>query len=89
MWLHLMQGLFACRAAEKRDEGELKVEEEREEADGNESGLDELMLLAGSRRLSEEPEKAQDEPEAAALPQPEAPAKQEPPEREENEVRSP
>lgn len=64
----------ACgRLVEKRGEKEVKAEEDPEDAEGTESGLDELMLLAGSRRLSEEPEKAAEQ-EAGALPQPEAPA---------------
>ena len=33
-------------------------EDQQEDADGNVSGLDELMLLSQSRHLSEEPEKA-------------------------------
>jgi hypothetical protein len=72
-----------CRAAE--DSEEVKVAEEKDEGEGNESGLDELMLLARSRRLSEEPERQPDADAATALPA-DALVKEEAPGRDESEV---
>ncbi len=81
--------LWSCsRPKEEQGDEEPKAEEKQEEGDGNESGLDELMLLAGSRRLSEEPDRAGDG-EAGGTPQREGPTGEEPQSRDEDEVRSP
>ena len=77
--------MFCSRPKDAGAEEEARAEDNQEEANGNESGLDELMLLAGSRRLSEEPEAA-GQGEAAGTPQPEIPTRNEPQPREEDEV---
>ena len=75
------------RPKEEQGDEEPKAEEKQEdaEADGNESGLDELMLLAGSRRLSVEPERTA-EGNAGSTPQREGPTGEEPQSRDEDEV---
>lgn len=79
--------LFCSRPKDAGGEEEAKAGDRQEEANGNESGLDELMLLAGSRRLSEEPETAV-QGEASGTPQPEVPTGNEPQPRDEDEVTS-
>lgn len=85
VWAHLH--VICSRPKEAGGEEEAKAEDKQEEANGNESGLDELMLLAGSRRLSEEPDTAA-QGEAGGTPQPEVPTRNELEPRDEDEVPS-